>query len=376
MIETVFTNARLVLRDQVIDGSLSVGDGCIRAVDPGRTSLPRAVDCGGDFLLPGLVELHTDNLEKHLVPRPAVAWPMRPALLAHDAQLLSAGITTAFDAVSIGDFENPVSPLAVSAALLDARESERLRIDHRLHLRCELPCPSLLEQLEPLLVVPNVGLISLMDHTPGQRQFGDLAAYRRYYGRHGAQWDEEAFMALVEQRRQMQGRYADRHAAQISALARQRGLALASHDDATAEHIQQARALGVNIAEFPINLETARAARGAGLVILAGAPNLVCGGSHSGNIAVSELALHGLLDVLSSDYAPASLLLGAFLLHHQFGQPLPHCIAGVSARPAQAVGLDDRGELQSGRRADLVRVKVVEGQACVEAVWVAGERRY
>ncbi len=262
------------------------------------------------------------------------------------------------------------------AALAAARGAGRLRVDHHLHLRCELPCPSLLEQLAPLLDDAAVGLISLMDHTPGQRQFGDLATYRRYYGRHGAQWDDAAFAALVEQRRALQQRYADTHAGTIAALARERGLALASHDDAQPQHVLDARALGVTIAEFPINLNTAKAAREAGLVILGGAPNLVCGGSHSGNIAVSELALHGVLDILSSDYAPSSLLLGAFLLHQLDGRPLQQCVAAVSANPARAVGLHDRGELAAGKRADLLRVRLVEAQPCVEAVWVAGERRY
>ncbi len=376
MIETIFTNARLVLRDEVVEGSLRVGDGRILAVDAGRSALPQAIDCGGDLLLPGLVELHTDNLEKHAVPRPGVAWPMRTAVLSHDAQLLSSGITTAFNAVSIGDYENPTSPAAFVAALAAARAAGRLRVDHHLHLRCELPCPTLLEQLAPLLDAAAVGLISLMDHTPGQRQFGDLATYRRYYGRHGAQWDDAGFAALIEQRRALQQSYADTHAGTIAALARERGLALASHDDAQPQHVVEARALGVTIAEFPINLLTARAAREAGLVILGGAPNLVCGGSHSGNIAVSELALHGVLDILSSDYAPSSLLLAAFLLQQLDGRPLARCVASVSAVPARAVGLHDRGELAPGKRADLLRVRLVEAQPCVEAVWVAGQRRY
>jgi len=377
MLETVFTNARLVLRDEIVDGSLRLRDGRIEAIDAGRSALPQAIDCAGDFLLPGLVELHTDNLEKHAVPRPGVAWPMRTAVLTHDAQLLCSGITTAYNAISIGDYENPTAPAAITAALAAARDAGQLRIDHHLHLRCELPCPTLLEQLASLLDdAPGVELISLMDHTPGQRQFGDLATYRRYYGRHGAQWDDAAFAELVERRRALQRQFADTHAGTIAALARRRGLALASHDDASPQHIEQARALGVTIAEFPINLEAARAARQAGLVILGGAPNLVCGGSHSGNVAVSDLARHGVLDILSSDYTPSSLMLAAFLLHQLDGRPLPQCIACVSAGPAQAVGLHDRGEIAPGKRADLLRVRLVEAQPWVEAVWIAGQRRY
>jgi alpha-D-ribose 1-methylphosphonate 5-triphosphate diphosphatase len=376
MNETVLSNARLVLGETVVHGSLSIAGDSIRAIDPGRSSLPQAIDCGGDLLLPGLVELHTDNLEKHAVPRPGVAWPLRAAVPTHDAQLLCAGITTSFNALSIGDHENPTSPEQAAQAIVAAQESGRLRADHYLHLRCELPCPTLLEQLEPLLRQPRVRLLSLMDHTPGQRQFRDLPTYRRYYGRHGAQWDDAGFAAMVEQRRELQRRHAETHADAVAQLARERGLALASHDDADAGHVQWARSLGATIAEFPISVEAAAAARAAGLVILGGAPNLVCGGSHSGNVAVRDLALRGLLDVLSSDYFPSSLLHAVFMLQGLDGRPLHECVAAVSRAPAEAVGLHDRGELAVGKRADLLRVRLIEGQPCVESAWVAGRQRY
>ena len=376
MTETVLSNARLVLRDEIVDGTIHLRDGCIHSVDSGRSALPQAVDCAGDFLLPGLVELHTDNLEKHVVPRPGVSWPLHAAVATHDAQLLSSGITTSFNAISIGDYVNPTPPVAASAALVAAQERGTLRTDHFLHLRCELPCPTLLEQLEPLLRLPRVRLLSLMDHTPGQRQFSDLPTYRRYYGRHGARWDDAGFADMVEERRALQRQHADQHAGAVAALAAERGLALASHDDASAEHVQWARRLGATIAEFPINLEAAAAARKAGLVVLGGAPNLVCGGSHSGNVAVRDLALHGLLDVLSSDYFPASLLHAAFLLQQLDQRPLPACVAAISLAPARAVGLHDRGELAAGKRADLLRVRLVEGLPFIESVWIAGRLRY
>ena len=376
MTETVLSNARLVLRDEIVDGSIRLLGDRIVSIDAARSALPQAVDCGGDLLLPGLVELHTDNLEKHAVPRPGVAWPLRAAVPTHDAQLLCAGITTSFNALSIGDHENPTSPAEAAAAIVAAQDSGRLRADHFLHLRCELPCPTLLQQLEPLLRLPRVRLLSLMDHTPGQRQFRDLPTYRRYYGRHGSQWDDEGFAAMVEERRALQRQHAERHAGAVAQLARERGLALASHDDADAAHVQWARELGATIAEFPISVAAAAAARAAGLVILGGAPNLVCGGSHSGNVAVRDLALQGLLDVLSSDYFPSSLLHSAFLLQQITGRPLPYCVGVVSSAPAQAVGLHDRGELAIGKRADLLRVRLIDGQPSVEAVWVAGRQRY
>jgi alpha-D-ribose 1-methylphosphonate 5-triphosphate diphosphatase len=215
--------------------------------------------------------------------------------------------------------------------------------------------------------------VSLMDHAPGQRQFVDVGKYREYnqgrYGLTDAQLD-----ALVERRLEERARYADEHRAAITALCRKHGLPVASHDDATVAHVDEAMQAGAAIAEFPTTLEAAQAAHEYGLAVLAGAPNLVRGQSHSGNVPAAELAARGWLDVLSSDYVPASVLHGAFLLHLRHGMSLPRAIATVSATPARRVGLDDRGSLAAGRRADLVRVHVAGDVVVVRGVWCGGER--
>jgi alpha-D-ribose 1-methylphosphonate 5-triphosphate diphosphatase len=254
-----------------------------------------------------------------------------------------------------------------------AQEAGLLRSEHFLHMRCEVSTEWVLRDFEPFAADPMVRLVSLMDHTPGQRQFVRVEKYREYnqgkYGLSDVQMDE-----LIEKRLADQARYGERHRAAIVALCQKRGLTLASHDDATAAHVEEAVAEGIAVAEFPTTLEAARAARGYGLAIVAGAPNLVCGGSHSGNVSAAELAAHGLLDVLSSDYVPASALHGAFLLHVRHGVPLPAAVAAVSLTPAQRVGLDDRGEIAPGKRADLIRARAVDDVAVVGAVWREGER--
>jgi alpha-D-ribose 1-methylphosphonate 5-triphosphate diphosphatase len=376
MNEVILTNARLVLRSEVIAGELRIAADRVAAIDTSPCRLPGAIDCDGDFLLPGLVELHADSLEKHAVPRPGVCWPLASAVIAHDAQLLCCGITTAFNAISIGDFGCPLQPTPTVAAINRAQESGSLRVDHFLHLRCELPCDTLLQQLTPLLDQPTVRLLSLMDHTPGQRQFRDLKAYRRYYGRHGDRWDDAAFAAMIEERRALQRQNVRPNATALARLAAQRGTALASHDDASSEDVRWARSLGATIAEFPVNVAAAHAARAAGLVILGGAPNLVIGASHSGNVAMRDLARQELVDVLSSDYIPASLLSAAFLLQTLGDRALAHCVAAVSLLPAQAVGLGDRGELAVGKRADVLRVRLVQGEPSVQSAWVGGQQRF
>lgn len=376
--ELIFDNARLVLPERIVHGHLRVAGGRVIEFGEGRLRAPAALDCAGDYLLPGLVELHTDNLEKHLLPRPGAHWPAAAAIRAHDAQLLAAGITTALNAISVGEeeAEEAVEPGAVLAALAQARADGGLRIDHAVHLRCELPCPDLPQRLQPLLDTPQLRLLSLMDHTPGQRQFHDLERYRAYAARHGNARDDAAFQAQVRHLQELQRRHAGAHRRAVLALARERALPLASHDDSDLGHVAEAVDAGARIAEFPVNLATARAAHAAGLSVLAGAPNLVRGGSHSGNVAAIDLARAGTLDALSSDYVPASLLLAAFQLGDWDSIGLPRAVAMVTRTPARAAGYHDRGELAAGQRADLLRVRVVRAMPLLEAVWVAGERRY
>jgi alpha-D-ribose 1-methylphosphonate 5-triphosphate diphosphatase len=373
----LLTNARVVTRQDVFSGTVVVSDGVVRAVEPGRTAAPEALDLGADYLLPGIVELHTDVLEKHWAPRPGVQWPAVAAVAAHDAQLAAAGITTVLDGLAVGYIietgQRPRDPAPMARAIRSAQEAGLLRCEHFLHMRCEVSTEWVLRDFEPFAADPLVRLVSLMDHTPGQRQFVRVDKYREYnqgkYGLSDAQMD-----ALIARRREDQARYGEQHRAAIVALCQKRGLTLASHDDATAAHVEEAVAEGVAVAEFPTTLEAARAARTFNLAIVAGAPNLVCGRSHSGNVSAAELAGHGMLDVLSSDYVPASALHAAFLLHVRYAMPLPAAVATISLTPAQRVGLDDRGEIAPGRRADLIRVRTADDLPAVLAVWRAGER--
>ncbi len=377
--ERLISNARLVLAGESFLGHLRLCEG--RIADLGRGPAPAALaaeDWGGDWALPGLVELHTDNLERHAMPRPQVLFPLLPALLAHDAEIAAAGITTVFDAIGLGDPYGQGFRAANQAALLPALDrleaAGALRAEHRLHLRCELPAPELRELFEPFARSPRLGLISLMDHTPGQRQWADLDQARIYFtGKKG--WSPAQFEAEVAQVPERQARHAQPHRAWFAAWARERGLPLASHDDACAAHVDEAQALGVRLCEFPTTLAAARHARALGLATVAGAPNLLRGGSHAGNVAALELARAGVLSLLSSDYLPASLLQAAWRLRRELDYSPSQALALVSLNPARAVGLDDRGQLAPGLRADLLRVSELEdGLLLVRETWRAGQR--
>ncbi len=375
--EAALTNARVVLADREIDGTVVLSDGRISRVEEGRSRMPTAHDMEGDYLLPGLVELHTDNLEVHLAPRPGVIWPTLPALVAHDSQIAAAGITTVFDALRIGDRHSDTYRLdrvrETVGHIADAQDRGRLRAEHWLHLRCELSVGNVLEHFTHFHDEPLLSLVSLMDHTPGQRQFVDVERFKEYYrGRY--KLDEAAVDAMIAEQTEDHHRFAARNRIRLAEACRDRDFRLASHDDATEAHIEEAAGLGFTISEFPTTIEAARAAGRRGLATVAGAPNVVRGGSHSGNIAAIELAAQGVLDALSSDYVPISLLHSAFVLHRELGLPLSHVVALVTRGPARMVGLDDRGEIAAGLRADLVRVALHDETPVVRCVWRGGNR--
>jgi alpha-D-ribose 1-methylphosphonate 5-triphosphate diphosphatase len=376
--EQILSNARLVTADRVFLGTLVLRDGLIADIAEGLSRLPQAQDLNGDFLLPGLVELHTDNLERHMTPRPGVDWPSTSAVLSHDAQIIAAGITTVFDAVSIGDVNpkgNRMQKLpAMLEAISGASDAGLTRAEHRLHLRCELCHPDTLSVFRDLVEHPLVQLVSVMDHSPGQRQFVLESKYREYYmGKYHlstALMDEFIVLQKANSRE-----YSTRYRAAIVEHCLARGLSVASHDDATLEHVEESARYGMTIAEFPTTLEAARGCQQLGMSVLMGAPNIVRGGSHSGNVAAADLAAEGLLDILSSDYYPASLLQAAFALAALDNQcDLAEAVRMVTLAPARAAGLSDRGEIAVGLRADLLQAKTQDGLPVVQQVWRQAKR--
>jgi alpha-D-ribose 1-methylphosphonate 5-triphosphate diphosphatase len=377
-VEQIFSNARLVTADRVFLGSLVLRDGLIADVAEGPSRLPQAQDLNGDFLLPGLVELHTDNLERHMTPRPGVDWPSTSAVLSHDAQIIAAGITTVFDAVSIGDVNPKGNRMQKLPEMLEAisRASDAglTRAEHRLHLRCELCHPDTLSVFRDLVEHPLVQLVSVMDHSPGQRQFVLESKYREYYmGKYHlttTQMDEFIALQMANSRE-----YSTRYRTAIVEHCLARGLSVASHDDATLAHVEESARYGMTIAEFPTTLAAAHGCKQLGMSVLMGAPNVVRGGSHSGNVAAADLAAEGLLDILSSDYYPASLLQAAFALAAQDNQcDLAEAVRMVTLTPARAAGLSDRGEIALGLRADLVQARSQDGLPVVQQVWRQAKR--
>ena len=380
MNQRIIQNARIIALDEEFTGTVLIENGLISAVDRGTTSVPGAEDWAGDWLMPGLVELHTDNLEKHLVPRPGVIWNAHSAMTVHDAQCAAAGITTVLDSVVIGDLDEGGPRCQTQhtsiAALHQCRDEGLMRVEHLLHLRCELSAPDILEVFHQYADDPLLKLVSVMDHTPGQRQWRDLKSYRRYSERN-VRYSDAEFEAMIAQRKADQQAYAIPHRQVIVQASRARQLPLASHDDTLLSDVAMAVEEGVAISEFPTTVAAAQAARDAGMAIIMGGPNMVKGGSHSGNVSAAELAQLDLLDIFSSDYVPSSLLLATFMLGGLEGWTLAKAVRTVTRNPARAIGMVDRGEVAVGQRADILRVRMNRvGMPHVMETSLAGKRAY
>lgn len=378
--DRTLARARIVTAGGVIEGALDLEGGRIAAIRPGASPVG-AADLDGDFLIPGIVDVHTDHVEAHVFPRAGVQWDFLNALMAHDAVVIAGGTTTVLDSLCVGaSMKRPerrdlLVPLV--AALERGRAEGLFRADHLLHLRCEICDPDTIALTDATIGSPLVRLVSVMDHTPGDRQSLDrelwLGRMAQEMGLDMA--DARDAMAELLDRSARVGAEVRAH---VVARARAAGLPLMSHDDRTREQVDQAKAEGALVSEFPTTLEAAAHARAQGMAVVMGAPNLLRGGSQSGNVSLRALLQADLCDVLSSDYVPRSPLDAAFAIgfDDSLPQDLPRAVGMATDAPARLAGLDDRGRIAVGLRADLVQVRRVAGHNQVVAVWREGRRVY
>lgn len=374
----IITNVNLVLENEVVRGSVELRHGVIANMSDSTSQLPGAFDGENGFLMPGLIELHTDNLEKYFTPRPKVNWPPLSAMSAHDTQLIGSGITTVLDAVALGDYRDGNRQENLDQFINTVAESQKrglTRAEHRIHLRCEVPHSTTVGLFERYVNMPEVQLVSLMDHAPGQRQFVNIDKYRTYY--QGKYNMTDAEMALYEKDQVAQSqRWSKQNREEITRQCRDLNIPTASHDDATSAHVTESKELGMVIAEFPTTVEAAKRSHELGLKVMMGAPNVIRGGSHSGNVAAHELASLGVLDILSSDYYPVSLLDAVFTLVNDERNNLDvaQAVQLATLNPAQALGLTDRGVIAEGKRADLVLAHRLDDHQLVSRVWREGKK--
>jgi alpha-D-ribose 1-methylphosphonate 5-triphosphate diphosphatase len=374
--ETILTGAILVLPDETVSGTIVMHGTVIADIQAGRSMSSRAIDCGGDTIIPGVVDVHTDNLERQVQPRSLARWPSRSAMVAHDAQCAAAGVTTVLDALCLGDLgfdKERIKTFQDGVVDLDALTAAGLlKAEHFLHLRCEVPALDMLELFDPVADHPLVRMISLMDHSPGVGQYADMDFYRKLRRQGGL--DEATVERRIKEMQEQRARWRDPNRKALLDRVRGSSIALASHDDRTEDEIWENAADGIRISEFPVTLEAATAAKRAGMQVIAGAPNIVRGGSHSGNVNAVDLLRAGAVDAFASDYVPPSLVEAAFQCAREEGIGLPVAVAMISDHPARMSGLPDRGRLETGMRADLVRVRMHGTLPIVRQVWRTGER--
>jgi alpha-D-ribose 1-methylphosphonate 5-triphosphate diphosphatase len=374
--QTIMTNATLVLRNETLTGTIVLQGETIADIQPGRSHALSAIDFDGDTVIPGVVDVHTDNLERQVQPRSLARWPSRSAMVAHDAQCAAAGVTTVLDALCLGDLgfdKERTKTFQDGVVDLDAlTHAGLLKAQHFLHLRCEIPATDMLDLFDPVADHPLVRMISLMDHSPGVGQYADIDFFRRLRRQGGL--DEATVERRINEMLAQRARLRDPNRRALLDRVRGTTIALASHDDRTEEEIAENAADGIRISEFPVTMEAATAAKRAGMQVIAGAPNIVRGGSHSGNVAAADLVRAGAVDAFASDYVPPSLVEAAFQCARDQAITLPDAVALISDHPAQMSVLPDRGRLERGLRADLVRIRLHGTLPIVRQVWRAGER--
>jgi len=367
------THARIVLADQVLeDASLLIEDGRIDAIGPIAFGDAVELDLGGRLLLPGMIDLHCDAIEKEAEPRAGVMFPLDVACAQIDRRNAAAGITTPFHALSFAHAEWGVRNNDTAAALVRQMHAFRPHglVDNRIHVRYEITDASALPYILTLIDEACIELLSLMDHTPGQGQFRHLEKYVAYLmGNHGS--SREAAERLAEEKLRARETADDRVMA-LMERARAAGVPMASHDDDNADRVATMKRLGASMSEFPIDLDTARAAHAAGLATILGAPNVMRGGSQSGNMRALDAIEAGVADCLCADYAPATMLAAVMALVSRGPLSLPEAVRLVSLGPARAAGLEDRGEIATGLRADLIMIDEPGGVPVVTATWCGG----
>jgi alpha-D-ribose 1-methylphosphonate 5-triphosphate diphosphatase len=363
-------DVRAVLPDRVLDGATVVCEnGVITDVRTGGPGPDGAVDGRGALLIPGVVDVHSDALEVDVNPRPGTSFPIDFALGAFEGRVRAAGVTTVFHGVGFYEYggrghgRTLEQARAVAAVLRIRAASARASVTHRVLHRMDIRSPRALDVLVECLPEPEPGvaapLVSVEDHTPGQGQFRDIgrfaAARAAEQPGRTAEEADRLVRARIEERDALLA-HRDVNLARLADLAREGRIRLVAHDPVTAADVVDARARGARVAEFPTTMDAARAARELGLPVVMGAPNVLRGGSHSGNVSAREVAAAGLVDALASDYSPPTLLAAALELAAEGLLPLPAAVGLVTAGPARSTGLNDRGSLAPGQRGDLVLV--------------------
>lgn len=371
----VIVNAQVVTPDGIRENaSLRVEDGRIAEIHEGNCKSGRKIDAAGNFLFPGFVDMHSDAIEKGIEPRPNTFFPVDIAVFELDKKIAACGITTMYHSLSFAELEVGLRNNNTAAKII--REINKLRhklkINTKIHARFEITDLGAVPFLRDLIGDEQINLFSFMDHSPGQGQFRDILSFKNYYGPVYAKTDSEMDQ-IIERKLEAKKNHASTVIAELIDICRQRGIAIASHDDDSQEKITWLKEMNIGMTEFPVNIETVRTARELGVSVCLGSPNVLRGQSQAKNLSAREAISSGFGDILCSDYSPMTMLHAVSTLTKLGILPLHEAIKMVSLNPARAVGIaDETGSLAVGKAADMVLVDHSDDFPRVLKTFVAG----
>lgn len=372
----------------VLHADVTVVDGVITAIDEAeegadaaatttssitREDTTRIIDASGAWVLPGLIDIHCDAIEKEVEPRPSTLFPLDMAFLQFERKLAAHGITTMLHSLSLGvglslRGEHLVTEMV---ELISSLSQERAMIRHGVHLRYEVSHLTGFELAQRFISEGHIDLMSLMDHAPGQGQYHRPGAFERYVMKNQGVGLEEV-AAIVRELADRRDRVDWGQLISLTTAARGYGIAVASHDDDNSASVERSLQFGASVSEFPLSLDTAAYATRKGMSVCVGAPNIVRGGSHDGNLNAINAVKQGAAGILCSDYHPASLLQAVFIMEAE-GVPLEKAVAMATLNPAVILGRADKvGSIAIGKLADMIVVRKIRGNPLVQTTIVNG----
>ncbi|WP_141504442.1 alpha-D-ribose 1-methylphosphonate 5-triphosphate diphosphatase [Paenibacillus luteus] len=384
----IIANGKMILPDQIVEASVVVLNGRIAAIVEaakfteeewiGKYPGSEVIDAANRYVLPGLIDIHCDAIEKEVQPRPNTLFPLNMALLEFERKLPVHGITTMYHSLSLGVGLSLRGDHLLTGMVeeINSYRSKRSVIRNRIHLRLEVSHLAGIPIVERFLRDNTIDYLSFMDHSPGQGQYREPGSFERYVMKNqGVSADEVRIIVedLLERRKMV----SKEQLKQLSRLASKQGIALASHDDDSLHKVNESVGLGVSVCEFPINLETATYATSKGLRVCVGAPNVVRGASHDKNLKAIDAIAANAAHILCSDYHPSSMLAAVFKLKNEGIAALPEAVRMASLNPAQALGAaGELGSIEPGKAADLIIVDHYDGLPWVTHTIVGGQLVY
>ncbi|MCL1885682.1 MAG: alpha-D-ribose 1-methylphosphonate 5-triphosphate diphosphatase [Dehalococcoidia bacterium] len=376
-------NGKIITPEHVVEGKLLLIDGnIILGFSDSTDSAERVVDAHGRFVMPGMIDVHSDTIEQYIQPRPTSQLDFEFAFKVCERDLLGAGITTMYHSLSLASSElfcrgflkskENIQKLAVLIANIHMRNH---LIHHRLHLRIEIDNIEAFDIASDMLRQDRVHLISFMDHTPGQGQYNSIAVYYDAVSKYSGKEVDAVWFESVLEHHKKKSTLSFEQLKELAALAHEKGIAVASHDDDTHKKLALNKEVGVSISEFPISLEVAKSAKERGFYTVVGSANILRGNSHSGNMSAAEAILDDCADIICSDYYPAAILHSVFYMNAKYAVPLPKMVNKVTLNPAKAMRIDEEyGSVEAGKKADLLIVELLDGYPVITHAFVDGKQ--